>query len=241
MHATLVPLEPNRRVLIVDDTQAIHSDSRNILQLGDDNDTDLAALEADFFGSPEEKTSIQFELGSAYQGEDAYKMVRTARQEGRPFALVFMDIRMPPGWDGMHTTSLLLEEDPYLFVVICSAYSDYKWEDFAKAFGETDRVLALKKPFDVLVVRQLAHSLQKLWEHTVQDKLKLNELLTLAQAQMAELSETKQKLAAKAATLEKAEEEVDLEFIEDEVPKALGRASNALREVERIVMSMREC
>ena len=71
---------------------------------------------------------------------------------------------MPPGLDGIETTARLLREDPDVGIVICSAYSDHSWEEMTAAFGKTDRVLILKKPFDTVEVRQLAHALQRRWE-----------------------------------------------------------------------------
>ena len=71
---------------------------------------------------------------------------------------------MPPGIDGIQTTARLLKEDPDVGIVICSAYSDHSWEEMTEAFGKTDRVLILKKPFDTVEVRQLAHALQRRWE-----------------------------------------------------------------------------
>ena len=158
-------IEPNRRILIVDDNRAIHEDFEKILGAAAANDRgDLGALEEELFGTEAEVQTERFELDSAYQGEEALQKVRLAREREQPYALLFVDVRMPPGLDGIQTTVRLLEQDPDVGIVICSAYSDHTWEEMTAAFGTTDRVLILKKPFDTIEVRQLAHALKRRWE-----------------------------------------------------------------------------
>lgn len=156
-------VEPNRRILIVDDNRAIHEDFRKILGPAAAARDELNALDAELFGTPTESPEEAFLLDSAYQGEEAIEKVRAARAQGRSYALLFVDVRMPPGLDGIETTARLLREDPDVGIVICSAYSDHSWEEMTGAFGKTDRVLILKKPFDTVEVRQLAHALQRRW------------------------------------------------------------------------------
>jgi FixJ family two-component response regulator len=74
-----------------------------------------------------------------------------------------VDIRMPPGWDGVQTIARLWEEDPNLQTVICTAYSDYSWKEVIERLGRTDRLLVLKKPFDPVEVRQLACAMVQKW------------------------------------------------------------------------------
>ncbi|HYO66447.1 MAG TPA: response regulator [Archangium sp.] len=156
---------PNRRILVVDDNEDIHDDFRRILQPRVDT-TELDDLEAMLLGeasaAPRPPT---FELTSAYQGAEALAKVREALKAGTPYALVFMDMRMPPGWDGIETLSRIWQEDPRLQAVICSAYSDFSWESVSARFGQTDRFLILKKPFDAVEVRQMACALVEKWSH----------------------------------------------------------------------------
>ena len=158
----LAPFIPrNRRILIVDDNPAIHEDFTKILGRAAGAREALNALDAELFGTPAEAAEESFELDSAYQGEEAIEKVRRARAEGRGYAVLFVDVRMPPGLDGIETTARLLREDPDAGIVICSAYSDHSWEEMTAAFGKTDRVLILKKPFDTIEIQQLAHALQQ--------------------------------------------------------------------------------
>lgn len=112
---------PNQSVLIVDDNSAIHEDFRKILQ---PDQVELDPFEVAVFGAPNvQATAHHFEIDSAYQGKEALEKVCQSVVAGRPYAVVFMDIRMPPGWDGIETTAQLWTQDPDLQVVICSAYT----------------------------------------------------------------------------------------------------------------------
>ena len=159
----------NRRILIIDDTESIHQDFCKALQ-GDPDDMDLAAEEAELFGESEanNRPNITYQVDSAMQGRDGLSKVIAAVDEGQPYAVAFVDMRMPPGWDGVQTISRLWEKDPNLQVVICTAYSDYSWEQIIERLGMSDRMLILKKPFDPAEVAQLALALTEKWSVTHQ-------------------------------------------------------------------------
>src|ERR1700726_3322418 len=91
-------------------------------------------------------------------------------------ALAFVDVRMPPGWDGIETTCKIWEKYPDLQVVICTAYSDYSWEEMLKTLGSSDRMVILKKPFDNIEVLQLAISITEKWRLYQQAKLRLENI-----------------------------------------------------------------
>ncbi len=165
----------NKRILVIDDNPAIHEDFRKVL-CATRGDAQLADAEAILFGSaaPAAPRST-FEIDSAYQGQEGLEMVKRALAEGRPYALAFVDIRMPPGWDGVETLTQIWKCDPHLQAVICSAYSDHSWEDITAELGESDRLLILKKPFDNIEVTQLAHALTKKWSVTNELLLKFED------------------------------------------------------------------
>ena len=147
------------RLLIIDDNRDIHADFRKVLA-ADENDDDLASMEKQLFGgSTKPSLRYQFELDSAYQGQDGLDLVKRAATEGRPYCVAFVDMRMPPGWDGLETIKRLWEVDAELQVVICTAYTDYSWTEIIETVGHSDRLLILKKPFDNMEVIQLAHAL----------------------------------------------------------------------------------
>jgi CheY-like chemotaxis protein len=133
MHAAYNPhaenqLDRNQRILIIDDNTAIHEDVRKILGAPAREDADLDNEAAELFGlEPDATTTAEFEIDSAFQGQEGLAKVQHALDEGRPYAMAFVDVRMPPGWDGIETISRIWEVYPELQVVICTAYSDYSW------------------------------------------------------------------------------------------------------------------
>ncbi|MEO5961229.1 MAG: ATP-binding protein [Opitutaceae bacterium] len=155
----------NFRVLVIDDMPAIHADMRKILEL-DSTGEEFAAQERNIFGAPPPQRfdGIGFEIDSAFQGCVGVDKARDALQAGRPYAVAFVDMRMPPGDDGVQTIQALWRVDPEIQVVICSAYSDYSWEEIVAATGETDQLVILRKPFENIEVLQLAHALAKKWD-----------------------------------------------------------------------------
>jgi serine phosphatase RsbU (regulator of sigma subunit)/DNA-binding NarL/FixJ family response regulator len=174
------PIHRNRRILIIDDNEAIHEDFRAILGDAGGNGTDVSEDEAAIFNvAPHTSEREYFEIDSAFQGEEGLKKIRQALDEKRPYAMAFVDIRMPPGWDGVETILRIWQEDPELQISICTAYSDYSWHDLMKQFGKTDKLLILKKPFDNIEVLQIACSLIEKWHLSRQVQLKQKELETL--------------------------------------------------------------
>jgi two-component system NtrC family sensor kinase len=117
-----------------------------------------------------------FELDSAFQGQEGLAKVEAALQEGLPYAMAFVDMRMPPGWDGVETIEHLWRADPDLQVVICTAYSDTSWEEVLRRLAAHDRLLILKKPFDNIEVRQLAQALTTKWQMTRQVAMQIDSL-----------------------------------------------------------------
>ncbi|HWE01929.1 MAG TPA: EAL domain-containing protein [Tepidisphaeraceae bacterium] len=183
-------LKQTRRVLIIDDTAAIHADFRTILAEGGPS-ADLANDEHTLFGNLVAPTvDVTFEVDCALQGEEGYRKVQDAVAAGAPYQLAFVDMRMPPGWDGVQTIQKLWEADPLLHVVICSAYSAYSWKEIAVRLGGSDRLLILKKPFDEYEVFQIANSQTAKWLVTQQARLKLSQLEHLVELRTAELKQT---------------------------------------------------
>ena len=166
---------PNRRILLVDDTPSIHEDYRKILG-GAGTTAEEARLRAAFFGeTPAEARVSDYRFDSAFQGQEALEKVRSAVEEGLPYALAFVDVRMPPGWDGIETIARLWEVDPDLQIVVCTAFSDYSWDDMIAKLGQSDRLLILKKPFDPVEVCQLALTATEKWNLRVRERARIEE------------------------------------------------------------------
>lgn len=160
-----MPPPPNRRVLIIDDNPAIHDDFRKVLRVGAvDRDADLSAKEALLFGdSPSTRIGDDFEVETALQGEEGVELILGARRAGRPFALAFVDIRMPPGIDGVETIERVLALDSDIQFVICSAYSDYSAHEILLRLGVSDRLLLLRKPCDAAEILLMSCAMCEKW------------------------------------------------------------------------------
>ncbi|CAI8850354.1 diguanylate cyclase [Pseudomonas sp. IT-P258] len=179
----------NRRVLIVDDTASIHADFAKILSPATVEDDSLGQTENLLFGTLSTTPAQHFELDSAFQGREALDKLEAALANDRPYAMAFIDMRMPPGWDGLETIERLWQVDPKLQVALCTAYSDYSWEDIDRRLALNDRLLILKKPFDAIEIRQMASALTVKWQMTEDAALKMNLLEQAVQERTRELSD----------------------------------------------------
>ena len=180
--------QKNRRILVIDDNRAIHDDFRKIFCPPDLTDGDLESFEKALFGEMKQASRrVCFDIDSAYQGQEGLEMARQALASGKPYATAFIDVRMPPGWDGVETVEEIWKVDPDLQVVICSAYSDYSWNDLLAGVGHSDRLVILKKPFDPIEAQQLAQALTEKWRLLQESKNKLNDLEKIVGARTAEL------------------------------------------------------
>ena len=188
------------RILVIDDNRAIHEDFRKILCPASASVADLSAAEAALFGDelPKE-TSVEYEMDSAYQGQEALTLVTASVQANQPYSLAFVDVRMPPGWDGIETITRLWQTDPQLQCVICTAYSDYSWEEMVTKLGRNDRLLILKKPFDNVEVSQLVVALSEKWTLARQARSQMRNMETLVSERTALLQRS---VALTQATLD---------------------------------------
>src|ERR1017187_2972792 len=169
--------DKNRRLLVIDDNRSIHDDFRKILSPTPAKASALDITELAVFGRLTEVIQqIRFEVDSAYQGQEGVLLVKQALEAGRPYALAFVDVRMPPGWDGVETTQRIWAIDPDIQIVICTAYSDYSWNEMFEKIGNCDGLVILKKPFDTVEALQLAHAFVEKWWLRQRSRQKMEEL-----------------------------------------------------------------
>ena len=153
--------DPFNRILIIDDNEAIHADFEKIL-VQSSQSSRLDDLVSELFDEEQtEEASLDYELHFASQGQQGYELLKQHKAAGKKFAVAFVDMRMPPGWDGVETIERLWQVDPDLQVVICTAYSDRTWDEIQDCLGRTDKLLVLKKPFDEIEVIQLVLTLSE--------------------------------------------------------------------------------
>lgn len=202
--------ERNQRILIIDDNTAIHDDVRKILGAPSQEDSSLDSEAAELFGfEPEAMAGAEFEIDSAFQGQEGLAKVQHALDQGRPYAMAFVDVRMPPGWDGIETISRIWKAYPELQVVICTAYSDYSWAEMIRKVGKTDSLVILKKPFDNVEVLQLAHTLTRKWTLSNRLQIHLDGLDKIVSTRTHELQSANAKLRKEMADRAQAEKELN--------------------------------
>lgn len=167
-------LEP-RRILVIDDNESIHDDFRKIFSSNAEQEGALSAAESALFGdTTSHSTRPVFQIDYATQGKEGLALVELACEKNSPYAVAFVDVRMPPGWDGIETTAKIWEKVPDLQIVICTAYSDYSWDEIAAQLPKSDQLLILKKPFDAVEVLQMGHALTEKWRLQQAVKFKLD-------------------------------------------------------------------
>lgn len=214
----------NNRILIVDDNESIHDDFRKILlnqSFENGLSEDYEDLEKELFGKDEEakiqEVSISYDIDFAFQGQEAFEKVKESLLDDNiPYAVIFVDVRMPPGWDGIETIKRIWEIYPEAEIVVCSAYSDYPWEKIISVLGINDRLLFLKKPFDSIEVKQMALSLVTKWNLYKKSKNYVSDLEKEVQKRtrqlkgmVNELVNNRDKIKHEFYIREKAEQELE--------------------------------
>ncbi|MGB2863165.1 MAG: ATP-binding protein [Sedimentisphaerales bacterium] len=169
--------EMTHRILVIDDNPSIHKDFQTILLDEEESET-LNTLRNEVFGNKTTDTTTKsvYELDFASQGKEGCEKIKQACSENLPYELAFVDMRMPPGWDGLKTIEHIWEIDPNVQVVICTAYSDYSWGEITERLGKSENLLILKKPFDSAEVAQLASAMTEKWVLGRQASLKMEQL-----------------------------------------------------------------
>lgn len=188
----------NGRILVVDDNEGIHADFDKVLH-NPDRDAPSARLDdlaESLFGEQRKgRVDTQFQVTHALQGEAAFDLVLKSLREQTPYALAFVDARMPPGWDGLQTIERIWGHDTEIEIVLCTAYADYSWEDIATRLPHAERLLILRKPFDPLEVRQLAYGLTAKWFLRRQSTCRMQELKRMMVQRMRDIELLRKRIA----------------------------------------------
>jgi signal transduction histidine kinase len=195
------------RILIADDEPSIlHAYSSVLLADGNVGDGGLDDLEHELFGDQHQRSDQVYELELCQQGQQAVSAVRKAAADGRPFSVAFLDVRMPPGMNGIDTAREIRTIDPGMNIVFVTGYSDTDPRDMAKIVPPVERLFYVAKPFQPLELQQFASALSNKWR-VEQDLVVAHELLKRQFAELelanAELAAAKQR--AEAASRMKTE------------------------------------
>ncbi len=161
-------------------------------------------MEATLFGQSAASRRPKYEIDSAYQGQEGVALVDKARAEGRPYAMAFVDVRMPPGWDGVETTSRIWKICPDTQIVLCTAYSDYSWDEMMAKLDYSDRLVILKKPFDAVEVLQLASAMTEKYRLSLEARTKMAQLEAKVEQRTQVLQQTNANLQIEIRERQKA-------------------------------------
>jgi diguanylate cyclase (GGDEF)-like protein len=152
------------RILVADDEQPLLDAYKHCLQPESGSSQELDALGDQLFGASEPaEVTTDFDVDYVNQGESAVEAVVRAIADGRPYSVLFLDMRMPPGMDGRETAQCIRNLDPNINIVIVTGYSDHSPLEVAKVAGPLDKLFYLAKPFQTDEIRTLAHSLTSKW------------------------------------------------------------------------------
>ncbi len=191
------------RFLVADDEQGVLESYKQILNGAPTKSlSEYAGLGQS--GSALEKASpaflddsINLECVCCQQGDEAVAAVRDSVGASKPFAAAFLDVRMPPGPDGVWTAERIRMWDPHIHIVMVTAYSDYDPEDIARRVPPSDRLLYIHKPFHVVEIRRFIWALSAKWWAEA-----------LSRQMQAQLRSTNQQLERDIGARQQAEEQL---------------------------------
>ncbi|OGV77860.1 MAG: hypothetical protein A3K19_18580 [Lentisphaerae bacterium RIFOXYB12_FULL_65_16] len=229
---------PRFRILAVDDEENVRRLYRNALVgavkgEGDDAPDALHALEASLFGGGSDSANAPaadgpapgdpfYDLVLCRQGDEAVEVARVAARDGKPFAVAYIDVRMPPGPDGVWAAAQIRTILPDTHIVIVTGFSDMSPAEIARRVPPSDKLLYVQKPFHASELRQFSVALGTKWQ--------AERALREAKASL------EGKVVERTADLEKANAELRREIEQrGKAEAALRRLSAAVEQASDIV------
>lgn len=166
------------RVLVIEDDESIVEVFRTMLSGPPDTASPAALAQLKKLMKSRESSFAmhEFRVDAASQGEDGYELVKKAIDDGDPYSVIFIDVRMPPGWHGVKTATEIRMIDLYVNIIINTAFSDFSTCQIADHVGTIERLFFVKKPFHYETIIQFADTLALSWSEERKLRLKLNVL-----------------------------------------------------------------
>ncbi|MEN8127337.1 MAG: hybrid sensor histidine kinase/response regulator [Planctomycetota bacterium] len=158
--------ELNNRILLVDDEPRILDELGKVLSPSERNNTELNELGNRLFNNSEtnRRKAASYNVCCCSQGDEAVHEVQRAIEENQPFAVAFIDIRMPPGPDGVATAEEIRKLDPNIQIVMMTGYSDFDISEISHRIPPEDKLLYMQKPIHSQEIRQFALALTAKWQ-----------------------------------------------------------------------------
>lgn len=223
------------RILIADDNRDIHEDIRYILERSvqlRDQDQELQSLREALFGDQklpaarhESVEAPVYRIDDAYQGEEAVELVAAAYRQGDPYAMIFMDVRMPPGIDGIEAIMQIWTIDPHASIAICTAHADYSWDQIIEQLGVKSNLLFVRKPFDQVAIKQIALAMTTQWQMRHEREQQIDRLEHQVEARTNELSSMVEQLQDEMKLRKAREKQLAYQAHYDALTRLLNRAS----------------
>jgi signal transduction histidine kinase len=164
----MTPREPAFRILVADDEPQMRESYKTVLRDFGDRDGGAAAidsLESELYGDGDAapKGVERIELTVCTQGEHAIEEAKRAISEGRPYSVAFLDVRMPPGLNGVQAAESIRALDPDMHIVIVTGYSDVGPREITSHVWPPEKLFYVVKPFQPLELQQLTAALTRKW------------------------------------------------------------------------------
>lgn len=195
--------EPMRLLVADDEPRVLDLFAEILTPVADDP---LAAL--DGFEPPAAQSGAVFELTTCRQGEAAVAAVTAALNDGRPYAVAFLDVRMPPGRGGLAAAEAIRALDPSVQIVVVTAFSDVDPAAIAARVPPADKLLYIQKPFHPQEIRQFASSLCAKWRAERDARLLHEQLESLVEQRTAALASANRKLTREMEERERVTKQI---------------------------------
>ncbi len=191
------------RVLVIDGDPAVHELFKKVLTPAPQ--TEPGGEPATVKGDEALGDFPVFEVDTVFRGEEGFARVADSLEEGKPYAMVFADMRKSGGQDGIATASRIWKQSFELQIVLCTEHKDFSWHEIIRRFGHSGRLLVLTKPFDPTEVRQVAYSLAEKWDLARQARSHLDRLQRLVGERTEKLEKANLSLQRKILQNQQAE------------------------------------
>jgi len=190
------------RILVADDESSISELFQKVLcPVETDRTVHLKTGESEiklFYENVSSQLLQLFDVTTCQQGNEAVDAVKSSIKEDRPFSVAFIDIRMPPGPDGIWTAEHIRAFDSNIEIVIFTGYSDTHPRDITRRVPPVHKLLYLQKPFNSQEIYQFASALSMKW-HTECELQRVNKRLEKSvEARTQELKESEENFRALA-------------------------------------------